>query len=1438
MKYVQSLTLAFSAFFFLYESHAQVLDAGYTSIFQCRGNPKTTAHGNNILVYGEFDHLNGSYQGRLLFLDQQGQLVDGFQPIFADGIISHLKVLSSGKILIAGPFTEINGAPSTNLVLLNSDGTIDESFHSDLENVWNIELQSGDRIVAVHGSTMSRLNPDGSVDETFTFNPFVTLGQYTLIAVGPDDEVCFTWNAEIRRVSENGDTDAAFAIPEIQYGINKIGVFPDGEILVGGYFSQVNGVAAGQLIRLNKDGTLDSDFTYGSTVNGNISDFLINDDGSILAAGYLQVNSEQFKLVELNNNGIFVKRLADTYIFGLTAIARTADSKVITAGIFSSINGADRFGIALLENGLVDEDFRPVLTYNQPQNKSITVNSNGSSFLVGFDPGEGVYADGEFIPTTYVQLDPEGNPDMSFEPFDRSYHIYSALIDSDDRVVVTSLYNPSTPQRVFRFFDDGAPDETLNMPGSETQTNTITYGSKEHNGKLFFAGRFSNFYGHATRGLIALNEDGSVNQLFTSLPENSRATDIEFQSDGRIIVLGYFPNDASRIVRLYPDGTLDSTFPVISNNNGGAIRDVAIDSDDRLYLAGSFHDINGTPINHLTRLTKDGAIDPTFNIGSGFGDEGWGPTQVRVLPDESILIGGYFEFLQGSRCDGIARLSDTGELIPMPEVDFGNTSVITSMNFSNNALYAAGRFVKNDYSNVSATAKIDFTFIVPVAPQSLLASEYGNVIRLSWEDHSDHETQFVVQRSIFPDKHFSTIIRTPNDQTQTYDSSAIDGTTYYYRVRAINRAGFSAWSNVVTNVPSAPASPSDVSTKIQGGAIVIQWADNSWDESSFIIERSGNSGTTEFELAANSATFTDNNVDTGIEYQYRVRARNMVGSSGWSNPSLITIPKPVPPVAPTSLQVSQLSSLRFHLTWTDNAGNETGFVIERFVVGRPELYLTDTLESDVESYIDGSIAASIMYNYRVLATNADGVSASNSFSIMYVIPLPNPPSAVVATFVKRGVFSVQWQDNSDNETGFALERAVANNDFELFRTFNQNTISFYDSTIAYGLTYSYRVRSENVSGGSDWSLSAGITWTETLETPASLTVESSAQGIAVIKWNDVSDEDYYSIVRTSPGQDTKTFTVQRDDTLLEDSVLSPNVEYTYRVMAVNNYVTSAWSTAVMLVWPVPPIVWPVPPSAPTGLTANLENNKVMIAWVDNSSGELSFVIERAVGNSPFSFLLEAGANVHAFTDMAEQFGVKYTYRVKAVSDAGSSSWSNEASVTWNPAPAGELALQIAEIADGVFELKWEGVEYQQGFVVERSLGNNKKYEVIDSLNSAADTYLDTLGAMQAYYYRVSAFNASGVVKSNEIWLLITGDERQRSESQAYPNPATDVVYLQTPTTVVEKVKVFNSHGGRVNPTIYVTGNVMLIDISELAGGFYLIEIPEHGTTRFEKFLKK
>jgi hypothetical protein len=180
-------------------------------------------------------------------------------------------------------------------------------------------------------------------------------------------------------------------------------------------------------------------------------------------------------------------------------------------------------------------------------------------------------------------------------------------------------------------------------------------------------------------------------------------------------------------------------------------------------------------------------------------------------------------------------------------------------------------------------------------------------------------------------------------------------------------------------------------------------------------------------------------------------------------------PNPVPPVAPVSLAAAATST-QISLNWTDSSANEDGFRIERCQgAGCTNFIQIAELLANATTYVDTALAASTAYTYRVRAYNNAGNSAySNIASAATQAPSLTPPGApsnLVGTSTASQI-NLQWTDNSNNETGFRIERSANGINFTLISTVASNVTSYSNSGLTANTFYHYRVRAYNGAGDS------------------------------------------------------------------------------------------------------------------------------------------------------------------------------------------------------------------------------------------------------------------------------------------------------------------------------------------------------------------------------------
>ena len=645
-----------------------------------------------------------------------------------------------------------------------------------------------------------------------------------------------------------------------------------------------------------------------------------------------------------------------------------------------------------------------------------------------------------------------------------------------------------------------------------------------------------------------------------------------------------------------------------------------------------------------------------------------------------------------------------------------------------------------------------------------LKVDYGSFVQIDsviidWQD-KDYAEAYEVQMSDDDVNWTTTFVASKNDEgVETHVFTRTTG--QYLRIYMTqNRKSTYKIAEVETygcdnagGSPQPPAAPSGLFATANGTSqIDLSWTDNSLNETSFKIERHDGDGNY-VEIASVGAGVTNFN-DTGLSasttYNYRVRASNGAGHSGYSNVAVATTADPPPPAAPSGLTAAANSASQIDLSWTDNSSNETGFKIERHS-GDGNFVEIAVTAANITSYNNTGLSASTSYTYRVRATNGNGDSNYSNEASATTDAAPTPPAApatLTATANGASQIDLSWTDNSNNEDNFKIERHAGDGNFAEIATVGANVVSYNDTGLSASTTYTYRVRASNGVGDSGYSNEAAATTDAPPPPPAapsSLTATANGASQIDLSWTDnANNETGFKIERhAGDGNFAEITTIGADVTGYNDTGLSASTTYTYRVRATNDAGDSGYSNEASATTNDPP-----PPADPSALTATANGvSQIDLAWTDNASDESNFKIERHSGDGNFAEIATVGANVTGYSNTGLSASTTYTYRVRASNGNGDSGYSNEAAATTDDpptAPADPSGLTATANGSSQIDLSWsDNSNNEDGFKVQRHSGDGNFAEIA-TLGADVASYNDIgLNAETTYTYRVFAFNNEG-----------------------------------------------------------------------------------------------
>jgi phosphodiesterase/alkaline phosphatase D-like protein len=578
--------------------------------------------------------------------------------------------------------------------------------------------------------------------------------------------------------------------------------------------------------------------------------------------------------------------------------------------------------------------------------------------------------------------------------------------------------------------------------------------------------------------------------------------------------------------------------------------------------------------------------------------------------------------------------------------------------------------------------------VPPTAPSNLTAGAELLTIHLSWADNSGNEQGFRIERRPEGSSDWQEIAVVGANVTSFVDAGLALTTRYFYRVRAFNQVGASAYSDEAQAVtPGAPLSitdsPSNVtpsSATLHGsvnprGALTRAWFE--WGTTAQLGNQTPPQ-TIQGGLPAQGINVVVSGLSPNTPFHFRVVAENGVGTT---HGQIRTFTTPdVPPAAPSNLAATAVSASQINLVWTDNSSNELGFRIELCTGAQCSNFAQiDSVAANVTSFQNTGLAPNTSYRYRVRAFNSAGASAYSNIAAATTTQVPPAaPSHLTAAATGTSI-RLTWRDNSDNEDGFNVYRRYQREGYidpdwilqEHLRP-GPNDTTIVDPDKEVGATYHYRITAYNAAGESAPSNEAQAT---VVAAPSATT--SSATGVTAssatlngsVNPNAAATSVWFEWGTTAQlGNETPPQAIGSGSSAVEVSAnlttLNPGATYHFRIAAQNSAGTTRGGTLTFT-------TSAVPPAAPSNLIATaVSASQINLAWQDNSNNELGFHIERCTGAQCSNFVQidSVGANVTSFQSTGLTASTTYRYRVRAFNAGGTSAASNEAQASTPPSP--------------------------------------------------------------------------------------------------------------------------------------------------------------------------
>lgn len=305
--------------------------------------------------------------------------------------------------------------------------------------------------------------------------------------------------------------------------------------------------------------------------------------------------------------------------------------------------------------------------------------------------------------------------------------VYGIGLDTAGRGIVVgdfTDYNTVPVNRVVRIATDGAYDSTYNTgQGADSFVAAVAvYASGTNADKAVVVGAFTAFDGVSRNRIARLNANGSLDTTFNpGAGFNGTVRAVAIQPDGRIVVGGSFTAfngvSATNVTRLMHDGSLDTSF-IPGGGANDTVYAVAVDVAGNIYFGGDFTTYAGVARSRIARAITNGSLDTVFDPGTGCNGTVY---TIGVQSDSRVVLGGAFTICNQSSRPRVARLTTTGALDTTFDPGSGLNNTVQAIALQpNNQAVLVGSFTSFDGTartnllRLQTDGSLDTSFMDPV----------------------------------------------------------------------------------------------------------------------------------------------------------------------------------------------------------------------------------------------------------------------------------------------------------------------------------------------------------------------------------------------------------------------------------------------------------------------------------------------------------------------------------------------------------------------------------------------------------------------------------------------------------------------------------------------------------------------------------------------------
>ncbi len=621
---------------------------------------------------------------------------------------------------------------------------------------------------------------------------------------------------------------------------------------------------------------------------------------------------------------------------------------------------------------------------------------------------------------------------------------------------------------------------------------------------------------------------------------------------------------------------------------------------------------------------------------------------------------------------------------------------------------------------------------------------------LTWSDISLGEQNYILERKIDDDE-FIIIVDNIEPGTEIFlDDINLRNTfeNVYYRLYANYETEASQISQVSSEIVFFPIS-NLIYIQLDINTIELNWIDTNLNEDGFIIEKKVDSENWEFLASVTNISYTDDGAEINHNLQYRVQTYCGINYTDFIETETIDNTFPVP----SNLEYEQLTIASVKLTWDDNSVGEEGFKIDKKVGISTWQIEYAIVGENIEEWIDTSAEINEDVQYRIYAFSGNNQSDSIETGVINnSIPAPTD---LLITQNDVHTFSLVWNDNSEGEEGFTIERKIDEGNYILVGTNTENDTTFVDDINLTRDNYEtiyYKIKTFYQTFYSD---SLESSYSINFPPPTNLTYGNLTINSIELTWQDNSTGEEGFKIDKKVGIGTWQIEYAIVGENIEEwtdvnAEINEDVQYRIYAFSGNNQSDSIETGVINNSIP-----------APTDLLITQDDvHTFSLVWNDNSEGEEGFTIERKIDDGSYILVGTNTENDTTFVDDINQTRDNYEtiyYKIKTFYQTFYSD-SLESSYSINFPPPTNLTYENLTINS--IELNWDDNSTgEEGFKIDKKVGINTwqaEYAIVgENIEEWTDLSAEINEDIQYRIYAFSGNNQSDSVETEVIRIIFT-----------------------------------------------------------------------------------